>query len=425
MKLSRSELIDRRERGTPSIGGAPQAVQTQGQAPAFGELTGLRQAPLIAHIIYRLDVGGLENGLVNLINHMPPGRYRHIIICLTDYSDFHKRITAQRVPVYALQKRDGKDWGLYIRLWKILRELKPDIVHTRNLAGLEGQIPALLAGVRCRVHGEHGRDVYDLHGVNTKYNRLRKTIRPLVHRYISVSRDLADWLVKTIGARPAHVHQIYNGVDSERFCPRLGSRPKLGPPGFATEQTVVIGTVGRMAGVKDQLTLVRAFLLLLDRDARARDRLRLMLVGDGLLRDQARQLLYEAGAEILAWLPGERSDIPEIMRALDIFVLPSLGEGISNTILEAMSSGLPVVATRVGGNPELVMEGETGFLVSPADPKAMAESIARYLTQPEMMQRHGRVGRKRVEACFSMDKMVQDYLAVYDAVLAEKHLRGV
>jgi glycosyltransferase involved in cell wall biosynthesis len=177
-----------------------------------------------------------------------------------------------------------------------------------------------------------------------------------------------------------------------------------------------------MAAVKDQLTLVRAFLHLLESQADACKRLRLVMVGDGPLREESRKLLCAAGAEHLAWLPGERADIPAIMRGLDVFVLPSLAEGISNTILEAMASGLPVVATRVGGNPELVEEGETGLLVPPADPVQLAEAICTYLTDHAKIVRHGRAGRKRAETEFSIEAMVNGYLAVYDAVLTGKRL---
>ena len=114
----------------------------------------------------------------------------------------------------------------------------------------------------------------------------------------------------------------------------------------------------------------------------ARERFRLLIVGEGNSRQECIDMLREAGAEALAWFPGERADIPELMRAMDLFVLPSLGEGISNTILEAMSTGLPVIATSVGGNVELVKEGHTGTLVPPDEPAAMAEAILEYYRNP-------------------------------------------
>lgn len=377
----------------------------------------MNKPPLIVHVIYSLGVGGLENGLVNLINHIPPDRYRHAIVCLKGYSDFHKRITREGVEIVALDKQEGYDFNLYIRLYDALKQLKPDIVHTRNLAAMEGQVIAALAGIGARVHSEHGRDMVDLHGKNQKYNLLRKAIRPFVRRYIALSKDLENWLIETVGVPPGRVNQIYNGVDSLNFHPRNGIRADIGPKGFFSEDAFVIGSVGRMAAVKDYPSLVRAFLMVLEKEPASRKRLRLLIVGDGLSRQQCLDMLREAGAEALAWLPGERSDIPELMRAMDLFALPSLGEGISNTILEAMASGLPVVATRVGGNVELVKEALTGKLVPPGEPVSMATAISEYYKNPELLRSHGKAARQEIEAHFSMDAMVRGYLGVYDAVL--------
>jgi glycosyltransferase involved in cell wall biosynthesis len=179
-----------------------------------------------------------------------------------------------------------------------------------------------------------------------------------------------------------------------------------------------------MEAVKDTLTLVRAFLHLVNTETEAREHLRFVAIGDGSLREEAQRLVSAAGADHLAWFPGERDDIPELMRGLDLFVLPSLREGISNTILEAMASGLPVVATRVGGNPELVEDGKTGILVAPTDPIAMAEAIQVYQRDREKLIRHGHAARKRAESEFSIQSMVNGYMAVYDAVLENRRHNG-
>jgi glycosyltransferase involved in cell wall biosynthesis len=141
------------------------------------------------------------------------------------------------------------------------------------------------------------------------------------------------------------------------------------------------------------------------------------MVGEGPLRRQAQQLLEEAGVGDLAWLPGERHDVPDILRGLDCFVLPSLAEGISNTILEAMASGLPVIATRVGGNPELVCEGESGELVPVGDADALASALIAYAKNPQRAVAAGQTGRATVERRFSMQAMVGAYRGLYDALL--------
>lgn len=375
--------------------------------------------PLIAHVVQHFGMGGLENGVVNLLNHMPADRYRHAVVCLDGYTDFRQRLQRDDVQFFALNKQPGKDLGLYGRLFRLLRNLRPDLLHTRNLSTLEGQFVAAAAGVRARVHGEHGRDVFDLHGKNFKYNLLRKLARPLVSQYIAVSKDLADWLEQTVGAAPQRITQIYNGVDSLRFHPRREERTPIGPNGFMSGNEFLIGSVGRMAEVKDYPNLVRAFLRLLELAPEARTRARLVILGEGVARAACLDLLKQANAEQLAWLPGSRDDIANLMRQFDVFTLPSLGEGISNTILEAMACGLPVVATAVGGNSELVDAGITGTLVPPADPEAMAQPLLTYFEDNALVRSHGAAGRAKIEAKFSMKAMVSGYMGVYDAVLAK------
>jgi sugar transferase (PEP-CTERM/EpsH1 system associated) len=390
---------------------------------AVSAACGTQRVPLIAHVIYRLDVGGLENGLVNLINSIPARRFRHAIICLTAYSDFRGRIQRGDVPVYSLNKPPGNSPVTHYKLWRLLMRLRPDIVHTRNLAALEGTLPAALAGVPVRIHGEHGRDVGDLDGSNRKYQLWRGLFKPFVHQYIALSKDLERYLHEKIRVPAGKVSQLYNGVDIDLFHPARGVREPLPCAGFAPPDAFVIGTVGRMQAVKDQLVLARAFVLLLRMVPQAERRLRLVMVGEGPLREKVADILERAGAGKLAWLAGERDDVPRIMRGLDLFVLPSLAEGISNTILEAMASGLPVVATTVGGNPELVEEGRTGTLVPPADPQALAAAIREYVLNPVMGKRHGSAARSIAEQRFGLDVMVKNYMDLYDRVLADSRQR--
>jgi sugar transferase (PEP-CTERM/EpsH1 system associated) len=381
-------------------------------------------APLIVHLIHQLDVGGLENGLVNLITNLPPERYRHAIVCLKDYTDFHRRIQRPGVEIISLNKREGKDWAHYLRLFHTLKRLRPLLIHTRNLAGIEGQLLAAAAGVRLRVHGEHGRDINDLHGRKLRYRLLRKVLRPLIGHFIAVSKDLEAWLVGTIGARPQRVTHICNGVDSLQFHPRLGPAAAIGPPGFLCEGAFVIGSVGRMAEVKNFISLVHAFLILLAQDELAPEQLRLMIIGDGPCRQPCLDLLHQAGMADLAWLPGTRDDIPQLMRAMDVFVLPSLAEGTSNTILEAMASGLPVVATAVGGNPDLVQAGWTGTLVPSNDLESLADAIGDYYRIAGLGVHHGNRARRRVLSEFSLMAMADAYLAVYDRLSQPSSPKG-
>ena len=369
----------------------------------------------IVHIVHRFDTGGMENGMVNLFNALPPQRYRHTVVALTEHSDFRQRITAQPVEFHALHRAPGHGLGWAVQLWKLLRRLKPDLVHTRNLAALEAQFVAAAAGIRATVHGEHGRDVFDLYGRNWKYNLLRHAAQPWVSNYIAVSQDLETWLRQTIRVPPHKLHQIYNGVDSVRFRPRAGARPA-----FAHPESIVFGSVGRMVAVKDYPLLARAFIQLIRQQPERAERARLVIVGEGPARATCQNLLQQAGLAHLAWLPGERHDIADIMQAFDVFVLSSKNEGISNTVLEAQASGLPVIATAVGGNIELVADGVNGTLVPAGDVNGMAQALLGYLDTPARIAEQGANARRHAEQRFSIPAMAEAYAAVYEKTLGHR-----
>jgi len=371
--------------------------------------------PLVVHVLYRFDTGGLENGVVNLINHFPRDKYRHTIIALTEITDFRKRVTREDVEFISLNKQAGHGFWLYPELFKIFREKKPTIVHTRNLAALEASVPAWAAGVPVRIHSEHGREGLDLDPNNSKYRFMRKLYRPFVTYYLALSADLSHYLNQVIGIPKHKLVQIYNGVDSNRFFGTKERQAIEGSP-FHNSKHWIVGTIGRMHAVKDQMNLAKAFVRALEIRPTLRDTLRLVLIGDGPLRSSIQTYLSEAAVEDIAWLPGERQDIPEILRGFDCFVLPSISEGVSNTILEAMASSLPIIATNVGGNPELVDNGKTGQLVPSGDPDALAAAIIEYADNQKAAVQAGKLARQTVEQRFSIDSMVSAYCALYDSL---------
>ena len=372
------------------------------------------ERPLVLHVMHRFDTGGLENGVVNLINHMPAHAYRHAVLAMTQVTDFRQRVQRPDVEFFALDKPPGHGVWQYGKLYRLFRSLRPAIVHSRNLAALEVQVPAWAAGVPVRVHGEHGRDVGDLDGNNVTYQRVRRLYRPFVHHYTALSQDLADYLQTKVYVKPDAITPACNGVDTERFSPEpRGTQSITGCP-FDPAQHWLVGTVGRMQTVKNQVMLAEAFVLALQKAPQLRSRLRLVMVGDGPLRAKVQAILAAADLLALAWLPGERNDVPHLMRGLNAFALPSLAEGISNTILEAMACGLPVIATSVGGNAELVLAGKTGYLVPSNDPQAMAKRLVELATDPGLARSIGDAGRRRVKDAFSMQAMVNTYQTVYD-----------
>lgn len=383
-------------------------------------IQGTPQPPMIVHIIYALSTGGLENGLVNIINRCPPSRYRHVIICLTGAEHFASRLTAPNVDVIELHKKPGHDLRMYWRLWRHLRRLRPAVVHTRNLAALETHALGLLMPGCKRVHGEHGRDMHDLDGSNRKYQWLRRALSPLIHQFIAVSRDLSRWLVDTVHIPERKVTQIYNGVDTQRFAraEEPGNLPTGMPESFQPgSDSVVIGTVGRLAAVKDQQLLLVALHRLVSERPELRSSLRLLIVGDGPEYEALNALTERLELGGMVWLAGDREDIPELLRTMDIFVLPSLGEGISNTVLEAMASGLPVIATSVGGNPELVQDGATGLLFPAGDVSALARALATLIDNPSRRHAMGEAAEAHIRQNFDWQRTVDSYLSLYDALL--------
>lgn len=375
----------------------------------------------VVHIVYSFRVGGLENGMVNLMNRLPHERYRHTIVALTDADpEFCRRIRRNDVRVISLHKTPGHGVKLYPRMWRLLRELRPQIVHTRNLAALEMSVPAWAAGVPVRIHGEHGRDVDDPDGSNVRYQRVRRLYRPFVSRYIALSRDLQAYLNGPVRVPGHDVELICNGVDAERFHPAPLREQIEGSP-FNDPALWVIGTVGRVQAVKDHVGLVRAFARMRREGGQSAQRARLMIVGDGPLRSEVEAAMRSERVADEVWLTGECGDVPQMMRAMNCFALPSLAEGISNTVLEAMASGLPVVATAVGGNAELVRDGKSGRIVPPSDVQALSDALLEYLRDPATAAAHGAAGRARIEEQFSLSGMVARYDALYQSLLRKTH----
>lgn len=372
--------------------------------------------PLIVHVIHHLFVGGMENTLVNLLNHLPHQQFRHAVVCIEDDSDFRQRIERDDVEVVCLHRSRVGARAVRRQIYSLCRRWRPAIVHSRNQSGLDALLPAWLARVPVRVHSEHGWDVDNLDGSKWKPALLRRLHRPLVDRYVTVSMDLARFLERRIGVESSRITQIYNGVDVLRFRPGGDAEAAGLPPGFDATGVVRIGTVGRIQPVKDQATLLRAVAVLVSRRPDLRAHVRLLVIGDGPLLATLRVLVEGLGLLDLAWLPGSSDRVPQLMRMLDLFVLPSLNEGVSNTILEAMASGVPVLATRVGGNPELVADGIAGALFEPGDVQGLAALLERYLIDPALRRDQSRAARELAEDRFSLVAMVTTYCELYQSL---------
>ena len=369
----------------------------------------------VVHVVHSLAVGGLENGVVNLVNRAPAS-VRHIVVCMTTTGAFASRLRPD-VEVRALGKAMGHDPRAFLRLVRLLRWLRPSVVHSRNWATFDAVLAARLAGVPTVIHGEHGRDITDPEGRNWRRNGLRRASAPLVDRFVAVSENLRHWLVDAVGLPRRKVVTIHNGVDTARFAPAdaTAARVALG----LSADKLVVGTVGRLDPVKDHATLVRAFASIVRRVQAV-----LIIAGDGPCRLDLERLVAALGIERHVHLLGERADVPVVLDAMDVFVLPSIAEGISNTLLEAMAMELPVVVTRVGGNPELVEDGVNGAHVARQDPDALAAAMMTYLEDANLRAIHGKSSRQRAVERFSLDRMVAAYTTLYRDVGCTAGKRG-
>jgi sugar transferase (PEP-CTERM/EpsH1 system associated) len=368
----------------------------------------VEQRPRVVQVIPTLRTGGLENVVLRLVTHFDSS-LKQGVVTPAKSGPLATRFP-ESVTVVAMGEQHRPDRLNAFRMARVFRSLAPDIVHTRNWTCIDAILGARLAGVRRVVHGEHGREAADPTGADPLRRRVRRALAPLVSRFVTVSQDLNRWLVDEVRVPARKVRTIYNGVDTKRFAPadREAARRALGIP----LEAGVVGTVGRLDPVKDQAGLIRAVAGIQGPRPAV-----LVIVGDGPLRNALDTLRHEVGLGDRLKLLGERQDIPQVLQALDCFALPSVGEGISNAILEAMATGLPVVATRVGGNVELVRDGETGRLVEVGQPEALGRVLATYLGDAALARRHGAAARARAERDFGLARMLDGYGDLYRSLM--------
>ena len=380
--------------------------------PAEGLDRSATRTVRVLHVVHSLQVGGLEQGVVNVIRGAPPHQH-HTVVCMTTDGPLRDRLPAGTA-VHMLGKRPGHDLAMLWRLGRLLRQLRPDVVHSRNWGTFDSVFVARLARVPIVVHGEHGREISDTEGRNRRRNRMRRLCAPLVDRFVTVSESLRHWLVDDVHIPARRVVTIRNGVDVARFAgiDRAAARSLLDLPPNAP----VIGTVGRLDPVKNQAGLIRAVTRLRTTHPDAM----LVIAGDGAYRAELERLIDTVAPGGNIRLLGERRDIPNVLAALDVFALPSVAEGMSNTILEAMAAGLPVVATAVGGSPELVADGVNGSLVPAGDEPALTAALSRYCSDAALRGAHGDASRRCAAADFGLRRMQDAYSALYDTLVRER-----
>jgi len=370
----------------------------------------------IIHVLDHFDVGGLQNGVVSLLNGLDPDLFEQRVCGITRVGGSRERVTQPGVAYYDMKKGPGHDPRMPLRLAHLFWRERPHIVHTRNWGAMDGIFGARLAGVPAVVHSEHGRDQFNMRGEGRKRVWLRRLMFRLSDRVFTVSDELRSFFHRQTGYPLGRLGVLPNGVDLDRFVGREDDGAALRRELGLAEGAFVAGTVGRLDPVKDQMTLLRAAAAL-----RARGRqVNVLVAGDGPRRAELADFVRAEGLIPQVRLLGHRADTERLLAAVDVFVLPSLSEGMSNTILEAMAAARPVVATRVGGNPQLIKDGCSGLLFAPGDVQALADRLERLQDQPGDREALGLAARRRAEAEFSLPRMIGRYTDLYLGLARQK-----
>lgn len=366
----------------------------------------------ILHVMDSLGNGGLENGVVNLIRHMDARRYEHAICTIRGLGVNADRLPPGRVRLLQTGKRPGFDWQIP-ELRRAIRETRPDVVHSRNWGAIEAVMAGRLAGRCALVHSEHGLE--SSAATREPWRRIcfRRLAFELAHSVFCVSRQLRDFHARRTGFAARRISVIHNGVDSMRFSPDPAARARMRRELEIGEKEFCVGAVGNLLPVKDHLTLLEAVNRL---GGAARD-WRVLVAGEGSESPKlaAAASAMPGGAQRITFL-GASSRVSELLNAFDVYVLPSLNEGISNSLLEAMATGLPVIATATGGNPEVVEDGRSGLLFPPGNAPGLGEGLMRLYSEPQLGAELGAAARRRVREEFSIESMVANYEKLYERV---------
>jgi glycosyltransferase involved in cell wall biosynthesis len=362
---------------------------------------GLPNRPLrVVHLTLGLEMGGLEKLLVEFARHADRRRVALHFVSLTGRGVLADDVEACGWPVTALEAPAGLRPALIVRLAQLFRRLRADVVHTHDdRPNIYGAPASRLAGVGRVIHTRHSQGSL----LSARQALLVRAVARCSDSFVCISHDSARWAVAH-GIPRQRVRTIWNGIDVGRFA-HAGSNPS-GP--------AVI--VARLAPEKDIPTLLEA----VARVVRVRPDFTLEIAGDGPCRADLERRAGELGLGGQVRFLGQVRDVPALLARARLFVLSSRTEGISLTLLEAMARGLPVIATRVGGNVEVVAEGETGLLVPPGSPEELAAALLRLRGDGAACSRLGRAGRQRVEEFFDVRRMVADYEALYAAPLVRQ-----
>ncbi len=365
----------------------------------------MRRPLKVAHVLIALGIGGMEKVVVDIIKRFNPEKVRSSVYCLVEEGSLAAELKDNDVEVTLVKGNK------YLSLAGAFRERCIDIVHSYSGVYRDATVGAIIAGVPIRVHTDQGRFYPDSRW--TRFNHW--FFSHFRDKVIPVSDELGEFLKKEVGIHPKKIKRIYNAVDVADHDVKIDIGEKRRELNIQPGEKV-IGVIARLVPVKDHETLLRAF----KRVKELCKNVKLLIVGYGPLEESLNRLVKELGEEDSVLFLGKRTDVRELLHIMDIVCLSSRNEGLSLTLTEAMASGKAVVATNVGGNPELVVNGVTGLLVPAAEPDKMAEAIITLLRDDSLRGSMGAEGKKRIEREFNIRNVVTEYERLYYDLATEK-----
>ncbi|MCH7970056.1 MAG: glycosyltransferase [Chloroflexi bacterium] len=362
----------------------------------------------VLHLITSLEVGGAQQGLLLGLPRFDPDRYEHVICSLMDRMRMAAQFRQAGIEVHSLGLSRKTDLAVVLRLRTLLKQLRPDVLHTYLLhSNVLGRIVGRLVGVPVIVSSE--RTI----GQANRWGRLATRLtNPLTNAVEVNSETGARAIERDLGVPAGKIEVVRSGIDLDAFGVSLKRTEIRSELGLTGDQHLVL-YVGRLRRVKGVEHGIRAFASA----SVQHENMHMALAGEGEQLGYLRNLANELGiSECISFL-GVRNDLPDLFSAADSVLMPSLNEGFPRTAIEAMAAGKPVIATRVGGTPEAIVEGETGILVPSADIDAMASALVKLVGDRGLQSRLGKAGRRRAEQNYPVDNYVARLDGLYRQLL--------
>lgn len=369
----------------------------------------------VLQITHDLAIGGLQQVIVNICRTIDRQKFDISVLCLRSLGEYVPEIEKLGIKVTLLpQKQDGVDYLSFLKVAKILRQERPDVIHTHNTQPfIDGTLGGLLAGVKKIIHTDHARSFPD----NKRYMFAEWFMSHFAYRVVGVSEHTANNLIKYEKISPKKIKIIPNGIDATRFNITIDREKKKRELGI-TNNGPIIGLGVRLTEQKGITYLLQAMPAIIEKFPA----ITLVIVGEGPLMKQLKAEADSLEVTKNVLFLGPRLDIPELLQTFEIYVLPSLWEGLPMVLLEALAAGCPIIATKVGGVATAVEDGVNGTLVQPRDVKQLSRAIIKLLENQDLREEFSLNGRALFEKKFKAEIMTQNYERMFtDSLMRKAH----